>query len=50
MIESGISHPNCYGDFLKSKEKLNINTGYNQSVTGCGYERRHVVVTQRKLI
>jgi len=25
-------------------------TGYNQSVTGCGSQRRHVVVTQRKLI
>jgi len=25
-------------------------TGYNQSVTGCGSKRRHVVVTQRKLI
>jgi len=25
-------------------------TGYNQSVTCCGSERRHVVVTQRKLI
>jgi len=23
-------------------------TGYNQSVTGCGSQRRHVVVTQRK--
>jgi len=25
-------------------------TGYNQSVTGCGSQRRHVVVTQRKLM
>ena len=25
-------------------------TGYNQSVTGCGSQRRHVVVTQQKLI
>jgi len=24
--------------------------GYNQSVTGCGSQRRHVVVTQRKLM
>jgi len=23
-------------------------TGYNQSVTGCGSQRRHVVVTQRE--
>jgi len=27
-----------------------IITGCNQSVTGCGSQRRHVVVTQRKLI
>jgi len=27
-----------------------VTTGYNQSVTGCGSQRRHVVVTQRKLI
>jgi len=26
------------------------NTGYNQSVTGCGSQRRHVDVSQRKLI
>jgi len=26
------------------------HTGYNQSVTGCGSQRKHVVVTQRKLI
>jgi len=26
-----------------------VTTGYNQSVTGCGSQRRHVVVTQRKL-
>jgi len=25
-------------------------TGYNQRVTGCGSQRRHVVVTQRKLM
>ena len=25
-------------------------TGYNQSVTGCGSQRKHVVVTQQKLI
>jgi len=25
-------------------------TGYKQSVTGCGSQRRHVVVTQRKLV
>jgi len=25
-------------------------TGYNQSVTDCGSQRRHVVVTQQKLI
>jgi len=30
--------------------KLTEKTGYNQSVTGCGYQRRHVVVTQRKPI
>ena len=29
---------------------LTISTGYNQSVKGCGSQRRHVVVTQRKLI
>jgi len=29
------------------KEKFNsINTGYNTSVTGCGSQQRHVVVTQ----
>jgi len=27
-----------------------ILTGYNQRVTGCGSQRRHVVVTQRKLV
>jgi len=27
-----------------------FSTGYNQSVTGCGSQRRHVVVTQRKLM
>jgi len=27
-----------------------ISTGYNQSVTDCGSQRRHVVVTQQKLI
>jgi len=26
-----------------------IITGYNQSVTGCGSQRRHVVITQRNL-
>jgi len=25
-------------------------TGYNQSVTGCGSQRNHVVVTQQKLM
>jgi len=25
-------------------------TGYNQSVTGCGSQLKHVVVTQRKLM
>ena len=29
---------------------LSILTGYNQSVTGCGSQRRHVVLTQRKLM
>ena len=29
---------------------LLVITGYNQSVTGCGSQRRLVVVTQRKLI
>jgi len=27
-----------------------VVTGYNQSVTDCGSQRRHVVVTQQKLI
>jgi len=27
-----------------------LHTGYNQSVTCCGSQRKHVVVTQRKLI
>jgi len=35
---------------LKPRPTVNSSTGYNQSVTGCGSERRHVVVTQRKLI
>ena len=35
-----------------SVESVNgtVITGYNQSVTGCGSQRRHVAVTQRKLI
>jgi len=33
-----------------AKTVLTKLTGYNQSVTGCGSQRRHVVVTQRKLI
>jgi len=32
------------------RSKYNITTGYNQSVTGCGSQRKHVVVTQRKLM
>ena len=53
-----------YGSFLFWSCRLNaherdgkyasikraIITGYNQSVTGCGSQRRHVVVTQRKLM
>jgi len=27
---------------------VSIDTGYNQSVTGCGSQRKHVVVTQGK--
>jgi len=38
----------------KNEIGLQVNrsttTGYNQSVTGCGFQRRHVVVTQRKLV
>ena len=29
---------------------LDSTTGYNQSVTGCVSQRKHVVVTQRKLM
>jgi len=36
---------------LMIKTDLQIQiTGYNQSVTGCGSQRRHVVITQRKLM
>jgi len=38
---------------LLRREKYSVSgsvTGYNQSVTVCGSQRRHVVVTQRKLM
>ena len=38
-----------YKDFLSLITAIKI-TGYNHSVTGCGSQQRHVVVTQRILI
>jgi len=34
--------------FLFSEHPFGVATGYIQSVTRCGSQRRHVVVTQRK--
>jgi len=39
----------AFSDINEKRYKLR-STGYNQSVTGCGSQRRHVVVTQRKLM
>ena len=41
---------NHFDIHVKTIVKPTIITGYNQSVTGCGSQRKHVVVTQRKLI
>ena len=35
---------------VQSSSLLPETTGYNQSVTDCGSQRRHVVVTQQKLL
>jgi len=42
--------PNLIGGLSERPLCKSIDTGYNQSVTGCGSQRRHVVVTQRKLM
>ena len=44
-----VSNQRSHKVVILTRNTLSNLTGYNQSVTGCGSQRRHVVVTQRKL-